>query len=159
MKRKYLVLLLLGVLICMAIGYLVFAKCSMEAKRAHTYGTVSAVNAALLTELDADNTEVTKLFASSDEQWHFLEAGQYDSLISEIAKTHNLDPSPKPLEPLTDLWGNRLLICYRKLPSGSSDTVVVSKGPDGIYGTTDDIANPGGFNAGKQLPTLPENRN
>ncbi len=159
MKRKYLVLLLLGVLICLSIGYLVFAKCLIEGKRAQAYGTVSAVNAALLTELDEDNTKVIKFFASGDGQWQFLTPGQYDSLIGELAKTHNLDPSPKLLEALTDLWGNRLLICYRKLPSGSYDTIVVSKGPDGAYGTKDDVANPGGFNAGKRLPALPENRN
>jgi hypothetical protein len=159
MKREYLVLLLLGVLVCAGLGYLVFAKCRIEAKRAHTYGTVSAVNAALLTELDENNTKVGTLFASSDGQWQFLTAKQYDSLISELAKTHNLDPSPKVSETLTDLWGNRLLICYRKLPSGSYDTIVVSKGPDGIYGTTDDVANPSGFDAGKQLPTPSEDRN
>jgi hypothetical protein len=157
MKRRYLLLLLLVAFICFALMFYVFKKCLKDSKRALTYGTVSAVNAALVSELETENATLKEIFSSADHYWRFLTVEEYDRVITELAKSHNLDPSPKPSQPLIDHWENRLEIYYRKLPNQAYETIVVSKGPDGVYRTADDVANPGGFNVAEQLPTVPKN--
>jgi len=146
------------VFVCFALIFYVFKKFLEESKRAHTHGTVSAVNAALISELETEKTTLKEIFSSADHHWRFLTIDEYDRVIAELAKSYNLDPSPKPSQPLIDLWENRLDICYRKLPDQVYETIVISKGPDGVYRTADDVANPGGFNVAEQLPNVHKNR-
>ena len=123
----------------MAIVFLVGKKCLREVKRTSTIGTVSAIHAALPSELEKGNLNLKEIFSSADQQWRFLTADEYDRVIIELAKSHNLDPSPKhPSQPLLDFWGNRFEIGYR-IHGRVYNFIVVSKGPNGIYGTKDDV--------------------
>lgn len=145
MRKKIVFLLLFVVPVCFTIMFLVYKKCLQESKLAFSYGTVAATNAALYTELDKKNTNLKDIFSSADQQWRFLTIDEYDRVIIELAKSHNLDPSPKDSsQPLLDYWGNRFEITYRQLPNQDFDSIVVSKGPDKIYGTKDDIVSPYG---------------
>jgi hypothetical protein len=140
MKRRNLLWLLAAILcLVIVVVYAVNVACVQSSKRAYTYGSVKAIYAALLTEFDKKNTTLIEILSSADEQWRFLTPEEYDKVIFELAKSHNLDPSPASGQPLLDLWGNRFEIAYRKLPNQAYDVIVVSKGPDGIYGTKDDI--------------------
>jgi hypothetical protein len=138
MKNRRLLILLLGIF-CLVAAALVYVKCLESSRRSHVWSSTVAINAALVEELERGNPKLEEILSSASEQWEFLAAEQYDRVITELAKSHNLDPSPKSSEPLIDRWGNRFEICYRKLPSQVYDFVVVSKGRDGIYGTEDDL--------------------
>lgn len=140
MKKGHLVLFLL-MFVGLVIIFLVLKKCFQESKRAQTIGTVQAVHAAFLAEFKRGNPNSEKIFTSIDQQWQFLPPKLYDRVIIELAKLHNLDP-PKNWRlpaPLFDFWGNRFEIGYRRLSGESYDFIVVSKWPDGIYGTKDDV--------------------
>lgn len=137
-NQRNLLLVVLGVSICLGVIFLVLKKCEKEGMRAHTIGTVLAINAALLSELEKGNSGLKEIFCSADEQWWSIAVPEYDKAITELDdKSYDLDDGSA--RPLLDLWGSRLVIVYRKLPSGFYDFLVVSKGPDGIYGTEDDV--------------------
>ncbi len=146
--KKYWIIIaviIIAVSVCFPFMFLFFKKISQEIKRASSSGTTAATNAALYAELDKKNTNLKDIFSSADQQWRFLTADEYDRVIIELARSHNLDPSPKDSShPLLDYWGNRFEIAYRKLPNQGHDSIVVSKGPDRVYGTKDDITSPYG---------------
>lgn len=138
-KQRNLLLVLLGVFICcFGVMFLMFKKVKKEIIRDSTIGTVSAVDAALSSELKNGNPNLEEVFSAADEQWRSITVTEYDKTIRELDdKSYNLDAGPS--RPLLDLWGNRLVIVYRKLPNSFYDSLVVSRGPDGIYGTRDDV--------------------
>ena len=120
---------------------IVFKKCAKEAKRSSTSGTVAAINVALTAHVIDSN--LTQVWVSATEQWQFLTDQQYDEAICKLDdREYNLDASAS--RPLLDFWGNRLVIGYRKSSDRFYDFVVVSKGPDRIYGTVDDVVSPYG---------------
>lgn len=146
MKKKY-SLILIVVLVCFAVTFQVSKKCLVASKRSLTFGTAAAINAALFTELDRDNATLKEILSYGGEEWRFVNDDQYDKIVIELAKWHNLD-APKNWDssgPFLDIWGNRFEIGYRKLPSNGYDFIIVSKGPDGIYGTNDDVVSPSGI--------------
>ena len=141
MKMKTL-LLILCVLFFLFVGVLLVIRIyNYQHKRCITSGTIHAVSAAFYSELIEQNPNLKHIISSADTQWQFLSDEEYDKVITEISKSHNLDPPKnwKPPGPLLDLWGNRFEIAYRRLPNGGIDTIVVSKGPDGVYGSKDDL--------------------
>ncbi len=142
MKRKYSFMLLLTGLICfVTIGYVVNNIFQDMNNKATIIGTISATHYALEAELDKRNPILLQFFANSDLEWKFLSDQQYDRVIIEIDTLYNIDP-PKgwnSSQPLLDPWGNRYVIVYRKLPNQNYDCIVISEGPDKIYGNKDDI--------------------
>jgi len=141
MKRINLLWLLVAIscLVIVVAVYAVLVACSQSSKWAYTIGSVKAINAAFLSELNKKDTNLKEILSPVDEQWRFLTPEQYDRVIIELNKSYSLDPPPASGQPLLDLWGNRFDIAYRKLPNQDYDVIVVSKGSDGIYGTKDDI--------------------
>lgn len=140
MKKRHLLLILLVAFACFAIMFLVFKRCLQEGKRAMMIGTVKAVHAALASELDKGNIILKEALSLADRRWRFLSAEQHDRLITELGKSHNLDPPADwDSPPYLDFWGNRLEIGYRELRNEICDFIVISKGPDGTYGTNDDV--------------------
>ena len=140
-KRRYRLLFLLAALAFLLIVFFVFKKTLHKAKLTHIWSNAKAINAAIFSEFDKGNTILKEVFSSADEQWRFFTAEQYDRVITELAKYHNLDPAPDwdPQSPLLDPWGNRFEVAYCKLPGEVYDFIVVSKGPDRVYGTEDDL--------------------
>jgi hypothetical protein len=132
-------------------GLLIVRKCLKSAMHADTKSTMMAINAALVTDIDKNNTKVKEIFVSGGEEWQFLDPKDYDIVIQELAKSHNLDPSPKASDRLVDRWGNRFEIAYQKTKNGIYDFFVISKGPDRIYGTDDDIVSGYGVVPPKKL--------
>ena len=133
--------LLLVVLICLGIMFLIvwISKALLETRKKMLTGTVAAsINARLISELKEGNPHLEEIFSSADEEWRFLTVSDYDRTIMVLDNTrYGLDSRRK--RPLLDPWGNRLVIWYRKSASGEYESVVVSKGPDGIYSARDDL--------------------
>ncbi|MHC4396344.1 MAG: hypothetical protein ACYS1A_11885 [Planctomycetota bacterium] len=146
-KRKYSFILLLVGLICfVTIGYVVKNTLQAMNNKATTVGTITAIYSALNSELNKRGPILVQILTSSDQEWKFLSDQQYDRVIIEIDSLYNIDP-PKgwnSSQPLLDPWGNRYEIAYRQLPNQNYDYIVVSKGPDKIYGTKDDMVSPHG---------------
>jgi hypothetical protein len=141
MKRRNLLWLLVAIS-CLVIAVAVYATlvaCSQSGEWAYTIGSVKAINAAFSSELNKKNTNLMEIPSAIGERWQFLTPEQYDRVIIELNKSYSLDPPPAAGQPLLDLWGNRFEIAYRRLSNEGYDVIVVSKGPDGIYGTKDDI--------------------
>jgi len=139
--KKILLVVLLIILIC----FVIFAMYQLiqESRRATIFGTVSAIGAVLSSELNKGNTVIEEMFHPISQEWRFVTAEEYDKIITELAKTNNLDiPEGWNLgSPLLDFWGNRLMIGYRKLPDKEHyDFIVISKGPDEIFQTKDDVS-------------------
>jgi hypothetical protein len=110
--------------------------------RADTVGCVYALEAACLSELDAENPQILAAFPPHADGRRFLEPEEYDRVIAELDKTHNLDPPrrwTRP-DPLVDPWGSRFEIGYCTDAAARYDLSVVSRGPDGVLGTKDDVS-------------------
>lgn len=140
-KQRNLLLGLLGVLVCLAVilcAFITFRKCKKASMKHYTYSTACSTTAALVTELRKNNPDLEKIFSTPDEQWRTVTTDEYDKIIKELDdNSHSLDAGPS--RPLLDLWGNRLVIVYRKSSKGYYDLLVISKGADGIYGNKDDV--------------------
>ena len=120
---------------------MIIRKVYVASKRSSTYGTVKAISAALYTEAQSDSFVIKGIGDKNEQEWKLLSEHICDDLIMGLAQRYNLD-APRdwdPHVPLKDMWGKRFAILYRRF-SGNSDFAVISAGPDGIYGTTDDIA-------------------
>ena len=142
MKTKKYWILALGLLVVLIIS-VVIKKYDEESKQSQTSGTAAAINAALTSVATEANSNLTQVLGLATKQWQFLAVQEYDEAIRELDdKGYNLDASAS--RPLLDFWGNRLVIGFHKLPAGFYDFIVVSKGPDKIYGTGDDIVSPYG---------------
>jgi len=154
MKRRHLLLFLLAASAFLLIAFFAFKKALQNAKLAQILSNIKAVNAALISELDKGNANLEKVFSDRDRQWQFLTPNEYDRVIVELAKSHNLDPATNwnPSLTLLDPWGNRFEIGYRELTGSICDTIVVSKGPDGVYGNEDDLVS----NYGASPPVKPK---
>lgn len=140
--RKFFLLFsfaLFSLVILISLGITTFIQ---QSKSSGSFGTVSAVSAALLSELRNGNIVLEEIFQTSNQEWRFLAPSEYDRVITELHKSHNLD-APRgwqPSMPLLDLWGNRYEIGYRRLGDQVYEATVVSKGRDGILGTKDDLS-------------------
>ncbi len=140
--RKFFLLFsfaLFSLVILISLGITRFIQ---ESKSSGSFGTVSAVSAALISELRNGNAVLEESFQTSNQEWRFLGSSEYDRVISELHKSHNLD-APRGWEPsmrLLDLWGNQYEIGYRGLGGQVYEAIVVSKGPDGILHTKDDVS-------------------
>ncbi|MBU4247934.1 MAG: hypothetical protein KKG09_09315 [Verrucomicrobia bacterium] len=138
------ILMFIFVIIVFLLVFVFFAgRKTMQAnKRTHVYSTVLALNAAIATEIEKGNPDVVTLFSLVTQQQRSLGSAEYDRLITILAKTHNFD-APKnkdPSMPLLDFWGNRYVLIVTKSSLGKYYVQVVSIGPDGIIGTTDDVS-------------------
>ncbi len=75
---------------------------------------------------------------SVDGRWHILSDEEYEALLPRILRIAG-DRHMVKAERLTDRWGHRPEIAFRRAPSGEYELLVWSKGPDGILRTDDDI--------------------
>ncbi len=124
----------------------VLDKTRKASRDALTIGSVKALHAALVSELREGNRDLEEVFRSAEAKWRVLSASDYDKTIAILdKKKYPLDAAPS--RPLVDLWGNRFVISYRKLPDGNYDFIVVSNGRDGSYGTADDVVSVWGKSA------------
>ncbi len=141
-KKRCILGVLLTTLAFLLIAFFVFKKTWQNSRRVYIRSNAKAINAAIFSEFDKGNTILKEAFSSADKQWQFLAAEQYDRVITEVARYHNLDPASDwdHQSPLLDPWGNRFEVAYRQLDNEIYGFIVVSKGPDGIYGTKDDIS-------------------
>ena len=147
MKKNNLMWVLPVVIIC-AIGMFVLSRKGLqEGKRAFTASSISALDQAFYLELSKGNYKLAGVTSNAGPQWHFLTVKQYDNIIIDLDESYNFDAKPSLSQPLVDFWGNRFEIAYRKLPGSGCDSIVVSKGPDGVYGTRDDIVSGHGASA------------
>ena len=139
MKRKtiYICIFLLTVIICIAV-----LKGIEAGKRASTGGTVKALNAALSSEVRKVDNSLKDIFYPTDQKYRFLASQEYDKVINKLSKSYNLDASKDWHigDPLVDIWGNRFEIGYQFLPNQTNEIIVISKGPDGILNSKDDIS-------------------
>jgi hypothetical protein len=114
---------------------------SEEEKSCLTLSGVCSIAAALLSEAHNGKIDYGFYFQPADSNWRLLPDEKYDRLMKELSVSYNLD-SPKSSREkdalLVDGWGNRYNIAYRQFSDLSYDFVVISKGPDGVYGTKDD---------------------
>ena len=123
------------------IVWVVLRKGYIVSRRALTIGTIKAMSAALYAEVK-DNPQLINIYSSTIEQeWQLLSNQVYDEVIESIELRYNLDAPKdwKPSMPLTDVWGKRFSVLYRRI-SGTTDFFIISAGPDGAYFTGDDIA-------------------
>lgn len=115
---------------------------SEESKSCVTFSGVSSIYAALVSETQEGKLDFDFYFQPADSNWRLLPDEKYDRLMKELSASYNLDSPRSSREKdalLVDGWGNRYNIAYRQLSDFSYVFVVISKGPDGIYGTKDDI--------------------
>jgi len=114
-------------------------------KIGHVHGNISAMMAAIYSELDKGNDVLKDIFCKQSQNWAALTNEQYDLLISELVhKDCYLDHVKgwEPSMPMTDGWGNRYKLYYRVVNGDQYDILIISNGPDGRYGTEDDIIHP-----------------
>ena len=109
-------------------------------KEALTIGTVSALSAALHEEMQKGDIYPLLEINDSFAEWRQITESQYDKLILKLSTDYYLDPPKrwKKNMPLLDLWGKRFIILI-KYEDSILESKVISKGPDGLLGTSDDI--------------------
>ena len=142
MKKKNFILFLLSLLFLISILLVVLKKVPQIVNKDVAFGMLHATDAAFNDEINRKNSKINEILLNLNEQkWNFVNPHEYDKVVIELAKSHNLDPPNNwnPLQSLLDPWGNRLEIAYRMLENGSYETIVISNGPDAIYGTEDDL--------------------
>ena len=143
MKRKILLFSLLSILILsvVVIAYQVKNKLTQSSLHAHISSNISAIAAAFHSEGDNEDSILRDILTSEAEGWQFVTDEEYNQIIIELAKSYDLDfwTVWNPSQTLVDPWGNRFEIAYQKSGDRFYNGIVISKGPDGIYDTDDDI--------------------
>jgi len=73
MAKKSIALLFIAgiffIILILAGMYQIFQKCLQESKRTAFMSTLLSLNAAIIEELESGNSEVEKIFSSTNEQW------------------------------------------------------------------------------------------
>ncbi len=139
-RGKFFIYYVMAIVIIILVAWIVFRKVSNASNCANTTGTIKALTAALYSEMQDNSLGIKVLTDKSEQKWQFLSKETYDDLITNIGQKYNLDAPRgwKSSMPLTDIWGQRFAMLYRRL-SERLDFIVISAGPDGTYGTADDI--------------------
>jgi len=140
MKNKSIVLLI--VVAILMILFVIVRKCFINRMFSEVLSDTLSINAAIAPELSKHNSNIEKFFSAATSNWQVLPYEDYDKIIAEVTRSHSLYISKgwNASKPLLDRWGNRFEIKYHKLADGRYDIIVISKGPDGILGTKDDIS-------------------
>jgi hypothetical protein len=144
--RKYLILIFVVVLI--GCGVATYIKCRENFEKNRVNSTMESMAAVIYTQLNDGNKKIEVLFSRDVKGWSSLTDDQYDKLITEITKSSAIEywTVGKFPEILLDPWGNRFVVCYKKA-NQDHEILIVSKGPDGIYGTKDDLVNEYGISS------------
>jgi hypothetical protein len=146
MKKKF-ISIMLCIALCSTIAFFLFRKVVSDSKRSSLYGTVSAIHAALTEESSKPENLLDGLLISESEEWILLSNTESNSLLNTLNKSYNLDllSSTTGLEIISDSWGQSFMIWYKKTTNSTLIFTVISKGPDGIYATKDDIVSGNGW--------------
>ena len=140
-KKQQNLLIIFVVLICLGIIFLIVWISKFLTEQIKSFPTMCAatsIGAHLISELKEGNSHLEEIFSSADEEWRFLTLSEYDKTIMVLDNTAHDGLEARKERPLLDPWGNRFVIGYRKSTSEKYELVVVSNGPDGVCGTTDD---------------------
>ena len=152
-KKKIVVLIFIFVcLLAFAFVFRSYIMFSRLAKQTAFHSCLASIHSALTEELNKNNATLEKFFSCADEQWKLLSHESCDKVVEELQKLYGLDAPVDWQSPFMDPWGSHIEIVCRKLPDMRYSTVVISNGPDGIYGTDDDLVRPYGFN--EKIPEL-----
>lgn len=137
------------VLICLiAIAGVVYAVLHVrnEMKRMAAGSYIASVGGFLQDGI-TENQMVIEISENLNKEWRFLNESEYTKICEAMSKSYAVDRgglSYKPDEILFDHWGKHILIAGRKRYGKECEFIVWSRGPDGIFGTGDDIASPRG---------------
>ena len=142
------------VLAIIVTGRLTFYSMQLHkaSRRAATASYVASVGAFIERELHSDL--IREITTAMGNKWRFLNRQEYDMLARTMSKSRSLDRGKRSHEPeriLLDHWGNHILIAGRTSDKGTVEFLVWSKGPDGDFGTEDDIASPWGRTPPEEL--------
>jgi hypothetical protein len=141
MKNSFKLILITIIVLSLVLIFTIFiSKCLKASQKVNVYSTLCSISAALREGIYKENPVIIEVLQDANNVWKSLNDEQYDKVICEIQKFHDIDFSGvgKFDKILFDPWGNRLVICYIKL-NNKYDIMIVSKGPDRKYGTKDDI--------------------
>ncbi len=110
-------------------------------RRTSIYGTIRAIHSSLIMMINEEGFQADLYLACPEEKWKKVSDSLYDELIPMLNRKYEID-APKKWnvnKPLTDPWGNRLQIWYKKGNDRYYNFLVISCGPDGKAGTDDDV--------------------
>ena len=96
----------------------------------------------IYTEMEAGNLELSAYLTQDILKNKILSDNQFDEVISLINDKNKIDSMKgwQYPEPLTDSWGNRLIIQIFDYEGTEVDFDIISKGKDGILNTEDDLS-------------------
>ena len=137
-KHRFFIILFVVILVFVFLYFQFYINPIFDRIQAHSF--VASLHHGLS---QLDKIEIKSIFGNFEYEWKLLPESSYEKLsIIFLNKKMIFDGSKLPRELaniLQDEWGNLVVIAVRK---GQNDTIqflVTSKGPDGIYGTQDDI--------------------
>ncbi len=146
MKPKTKIISIIAIVSFLAMAYAVYLidKNILDPNRKiiQLSSTLCSIAAGIEHEIKDENPIILEMMPDTNNVWKKLGDEQFDRAILEILKHKEIeywDNSGKIPTVFKDPWGNRLVICYYK-SNQKFNFVVISKGPDGIYGTKDDIS-------------------
>ncbi len=143
-KRFYLQTVVCILIACAFIAYCTVAifKTIQSSQKGHTWSAIVSLEARLLSHTQDSNSESQQYFQNAGKQWQFLSDDEYDKITAILEQDGFRIDAGHPNGYPVDTWGNRLVISFRRLSDGQLDFNIVSKGPDGIHDTKDDITSP-----------------
>ncbi|MHC4744362.1 MAG: hypothetical protein ACYS8Z_20810 [Planctomycetota bacterium] len=109
-----------------------------------TWGFVGSTNTFLCA---SERPEVVLIRQALDENWRPLTEEEYAHLAKAASETRVIDRnglSDERDKVMLDGWDRRVLIWGRIADRNEPEFIVISKGRDGLLGTSDDIGSPAG---------------
>ena len=143
-KRFYLQTVVCILIACAFIAYCTvsFYKYMKLAKEDQTLSAIVSLHARIMAHAQDYNPEFLQHFQNGGKQWQFLSDDEYDKITAILEQDGFRIDAGHPNGYPVDTWDNRLVISFRRLSDGQLDFNIVSKGPDGIHDTKDDITSP-----------------
>jgi hypothetical protein len=99
-----------------------------------------SVYKSLDSEIYKGNPNIERFFSQIGREWKALSDENCDALLTELVKRKEIEDCNGALanKSFLDPWGHRFVVCFRR-NINFFEFIIVSRGPDGIYGTKDDI--------------------